>query len=147
MGTPKYRITLKCNERKEIKSLINKGISKARTLTRCRILLLVEQGQWNKSIARNLQVSEATVINIKKLYLKSGLHAALNERPRPGAVPKLDGKARARITAIACSSPPEGHSHWTLRLLADKVVELGMTDSITHAGIAKVLKKTNYNRI
>lgn len=146
MRKRKYNIHLNDIERAELNTLVRKGEAKARTLARCRILLLADKGEDNTQIAHSLGISQVMVIDIKKRYLESGLKEAINERPRPGAKPKLSAKDRARITAIACSTPPEGHSHWTLQLLADKVVELDMTDSMTAAGMYKVLKKTNCNR-
>jgi transposase len=143
MGKTKYTVKLTDKDRQDIKQLLSHGISKARTLTRCRILLLADQGTDGKAIAHNLQVCEATVINIRKRYLSSGLPAALYELPRPGAVPKITSKDRARITAIACSTPPDGHSRWTLRLLADNIVELGIVEEISHVHVHRLLKKTN----
>jgi transposase len=83
----------------------------------------------------------ATVGRIRQRFVEEGLEAALKDRPRPGQRRKLSGKQEARLIALACSSPPQGRARWTLRLLADKVVELGLTESICHETVRQVLKK------
>ncbi|RKY62069.1 MAG: hypothetical protein DRP95_02040 [Candidatus Latescibacterota bacterium] len=80
--------------------------------------------------------------NIRKRFAEEGLEAALNERPHPGAKPKLDGKQEAFLVALACSDPPEGREHWTMQLLADRLVELGVVESISDETVRRVLKKT-----
>ena len=92
-----------------------------------------------------LRLSLPTVFNIKRRYLAQGLDVALYDRPRPGKPPKIDGAARAKITALACSTAPTGHARWTLRLLADKAVELGFCESISHETVKEVLKKPRSN--
>ena len=94
-----------------------------------------------------LGLSVPTVFNIKRRFLSKGLDAALYDRPRSGKPSKIDGPARAKITALACSKAPTGHARWTLRLLADKAVELGFCESISHETVKEVLKKTDSNRI
>lgn len=94
-----------------------------------------------------LQVGIATIFNIKRRYLAEGLDAALIDKPRSGQPCKIDGVARAKITALACSTAPIGHARWTLRLLADKAIELGFCQSISHSTVKEVLKKTVSNRI
>ena len=84
-----------------------------------------------------------TVSRIRKRYLEEGLTAAIEEKPRSGAPRKYDGLDRAKVTALACSDPPEGYAQWSLRLLADKMVELAYVDRISHVTIQDVLKKTN----
>ena len=138
-----YHINLRSKEHEYLLSVISKGKSSARTLMRARILLLANEDQSDKEIASHLQISMQTVFRIRKRYCINGLDDALHERPRKGAPLKLDGKAEATLTAIACSTPPEGHAHWTLRLLAGKVVELKLVDSISHVTVGSVLKKTN----
>jgi transposase len=93
-----------------------------------------------------LGLSLQTVFNIKRRYLSKGLDVALYDRPRSGKPPRIDGAARAKITALACSAAPRGHARWTLRLLADKAVELGFCESISHETVKEVLKKTVSNR-
>jgi putative transposase len=89
-----------------------------------------------------LSLSLQTIFNIKRRFLSQGLDAALYDRPRSGKPPKINGTARARITALACSKAPAGHARWTLRLLADKAVEFGFCESISHETVKEVLKKT-----
>ncbi len=93
-----------------------------------------------------LNLSLPTVFNIKRRYLSKGFDVALFDRPRSGKPPKIDGTARAKITALACSTAPLGHARWTLRLLADKAIELAFCESISHETVNVVLKKTRSNR-
>ena len=88
-------------------------------------------------------VSQGTVSNIKKRYFAGGLREALHDRPRPGRPPKITGDVEAHLIAQVCSEPPEGHERWTLRLLADRLVELELVESISHVAVGKRLKKTN----
>lgn len=129
-----------------MKTLLRRGTAPARTQTRARILDLLHRGQHPDQIAEILQVSGATVFNIKRRYLEEGLDSALSDKPRSGKPPTIDGKIRAQITALACSKAPDGHARWTLRLLADRAVELGFLDSISHTGVKKILKKTVSSR-
>jgi transposase len=92
-------------------------------------------------IAAVLHIGIATVFNIKRRYLATGLKTALHDKPRSGKPRRIDGTARAKITALACSTAPDGHARWTLRLLADKAVELGFCDQISHSTVQEVLKK------
>jgi hypothetical protein len=90
-----------------------------------------------------LKVARNTVRQVRSRYAREDLDAAINERPRSGSPKKFTGRQRAKITAIACSKPPAGQSRWTLRLIADKVVELKMVDDISHQTVKRILKKTN----
>lgn len=137
-----YQIRLKLKEKKKLKELLKKGADKARKLTRCRILLLVDEGQTHKFISEALSITSNTIRTICRRYSEEGLESAINEKARPGAPKIFDGKLRARITALACSKPPEGRSQWSLRLLADKAVELKYVDSISHTDVGRILKKT-----
>ena len=130
-----------------MKNILTRGTTPARTLSRARILDLLHRQKQPADVAALLQVSPQTVYNVKQRYLAGGLQAALFDQPRSGRPIQLDGKQRARITALACSTPPEGHSRWTLRLLADKAVELGHCPSLSHTAARKILKKTNFDRI
>src|SRR3954467_13567778 len=113
------------DELRSLKTLLRRGSTPARTQSRARVLDLLHRGQHPERIAETLQVSGATVFNIKRRYLDEGLEAALFDKPRSGKPPTIDGGQRAKITALACSKAPDGHARWTLRLLADKAVELG----------------------
>ena len=139
----KNQVKLKPKERKELKQLISKGTEKARKITRCRILLMANEGKTDTHIIETLQVARNTVRTVRSRYVKEGLEAAINEQSRSGAPKKFTGRQRAKITAIACSKPPEGRNRWTLRLIADKAVELKMTDEISHQTVKRILKKTN----
>jgi len=139
----KNRVRLKPGERKVLKRIVSKGSEKARKITRCRILLLCAEGRNDTQIIEALGVARNTVKQVRSRYIQEGLEGAINERPRPGGPKKFSGRQRAKITAIACSEPPEGRSGWTLRLIADRVVELDMVDSISYQTVKRVLKKTN----
>lgn len=145
--TTKYHINLTQENRQELESLIRSGASSARTQTRARILLLTDENQkkkkGTKEIASVLMCSLATITNIRKKFVEGGLENALYEKARPGAVPKITGEIEAQLTLLACSTPPEGRSRWTLQLLADKLVELKLVDSISDVAVMKRLKKMN----
>jgi transposase len=140
-------INLTATERTELSQLIKSGKHSARVLGRARILLLLDRSQRQQrklqDIADAMMVSITTVSNIKRRYLKGGLEQGLYDLPRPGAKPKIDGEVEAHLVALVCSDPPEGHLRWTLRLLADKLVELELVESISHVAVGDALKKTN----
>ena len=137
-------IKLKEEEEKELRALLNKGKHSSGKLTRARILLLNHDGHQSDAIPSLLNCSLSTVYNILKHYKSGGLESALSEKPRTGRPPIYSGVERAKITGLACSNPPEGHSKWVLRLLADKAVELKCIDceSISYSTIRRILKKT-----
>lgn len=134
-------IKLRKNELRSLTTIIKGGATRARTQTRARILDLLHRRQHPR-IASALRVSLQTVFNVKRRYLSEGFEAALFDQPRSGRPVRIDGAQRARITALACSTPPEGHARWTLRLLADKAVELQLCEAISHNAVKEVLKKT-----
>ena len=140
-------VTLSSNEIRSLKNILTRGTTSARTLSRARILDLLHRQKQPADVAALLQVTPQTIYNVKRRYLAGGLQAALFDRPRSGRPIELDGKQRARITALACSTPPEGRARWTLRLLADKAVELGHCPSLSHTAARKILKKTNFDLI
>ena len=139
------RFTLMKADQKHLTAITRRGQAKARTFQRASALLQLQAGHTLLHIAEALQVSRQSVARWRDGYLQAGLQV-LNEKPRSGRPVRLDGKQRARITALACSTPPEGRARWTLRLLADKVVELGYCGHLTHTGVRQILKKTNSNR-
>jgi transposase len=122
--------------------MILKGVEKSRKITRCRILLLCHENKSKTLIASMLSINPNTISNTCRRYLEEGLTSAIHEKPRPGAPTIFEGKLRAKITALACSKPPEGYSQWSLRLLSDKAVELEWVESISHTQIGTILKKT-----
>jgi transposase len=138
-----YDISLTDLERKELKALIDNGRRLAKKITRARILLLADAGKKDHEIAEALQTSIPTVVRVRKRFAESRLAGSLEDKSRPGKPPSLRGKVAAHITSLACSDPPEGHVRWTLRLLADKAVELELVDKISHEAVRRILKKTN----
>lgn len=138
-------IKLSSNDLRSLKTSLRKGTSPARVQTRARVLDLLDRQQAPASIAAVLHVGIATVFNIKRRYLAAGLKAALHDKSRSGKPRKINGAARAKITALACSTAPDGHARWSLRLLADKAIELGFCETISHSTVQEVLKKTDSN--
>ena len=118
-----YHVHLTPEERECLQKQVHQGQAAARTLTRARILLLADAGKTDRDIVEALQVSPGTVANIRKRYSQEGLEAALQDKPRRGRPPTLDSVLEAQLIALACSAPPAGRARWTLRLLADKLVE------------------------
>ena len=122
-GVKKYRVELSGAQRDELRQMVSRGQMSARKVKRALALLGSDQGLTDEVVSNGLSVSTDTVRRARKRFAEEGLHSALNERPRPGQRHKLDGGQEAHLMAIACSDPPEGHTHWTLRLLAGKAVE------------------------
>ena len=146
MSEPKYIVDLSEEERVQLEAIIRKGKSGARKQTRARILLKADENMPVQEIMKALDVSEQMVYRARRCFVEEGLEAALHDKPRPGQKPKLNDKQCAHLIALACSDAPDGHAHWTLRLLADKVVELGFAESFSHEGVRGVLKKTTSSR-
>jgi transposase len=142
MPKKKYLINLTDEERCELDQLTHKVLVKARKLKRAMILLKADEGLTDPQIMAALNVSRPTVERIRKRYVEGGLKKALNEDPRPGQRRKLDGRGEAHLIALACSQPPAGHDHWTLRLLAGKLVELDVVEAISYETVRRTLKKT-----
>lgn len=148
----KYAVRLTAEERSRLNRQSMQGRIKVRQLKRMQILLLADEnhehgGKTDKAIAGQLGSSPATVERTRRRYVEQGLEAALNEQARSGRPPTVSGEVRAKITALACSTPPEGYGRWSLRLLADKAVELAFIEHISHDAVGDILKKTNSNRI
>ena len=137
-----YNINLNDEERQVLLEMTHKGKIKVRQMKRAMILLKANEGFSDPQIISALNVSRPCVERIRKRFVLGGLKKALNENPRPGQRRKLDGRAEATLIATACSQVPEGHEHWTLRLLAGKMVELGIVDSVSYETIRRTLKKT-----
>ncbi len=135
-------IKLPKNELRSLTTIIKRGVTTARIQTRARILDLLHRDQHPNDIAALLQVSLQTIFNVKRRYLSAGFDAALFDRARSGRPIRIDGAQRAKITALACSAPPEGHARWSLRLLADKAVELQLCEAVSHNAVKEILKKT-----
>ena len=143
MAAIKYKIKLTGSERTCLNEVSHRGKAPVRTVKRALALLKADEGLRDREIADVLLVNAATVARARKRFVEEGLEAAINDRPRPGQERKLDGKQEAHLIAFACSAAPEGHTHWTLQLLADKVVELEFAESISLETVRQILKKTN----
>jgi transposase len=138
----KYLVTLTDVERETLLALTKKGSLAARKLNRAHVLLQADAGATDAAIATALHVGTATVERIRKRFVEGGMEAALSERPRPGGTSKLDGKGEATLVAWACSMPPDDHKVWTMQLLADKLIELKLVESISDETVRRTLKKT-----
>ena len=143
MAAIKYKVKLAESERSRLNEVSHRGKLSVRSVKRALALLKADEGIRDREIAGALLINAATVARVRKRFIEEGLEAAINDKPRPGRERKLDGKQEARLVAIACSSPPEGHVNWTLHLLADKVVELEFAGSISLETVRQILKKTN----
>lgn len=133
-------------DREYLEALMSKGELKAKTYRRALSLLELDRGQTYTAVSKTVKMSIGTLSTLADQYREKGLQA-LYDRPRSGRPIKIDGEQRAKITALACSTPPEGHAEWSLRLLADKVVELEFCEQISHTHVRTILKKTYSSRI
>jgi transposase len=145
----KYIVTLTQEERQMLQEMLSRGKAAARKLTHARILLKADAppggpGWDDERIAEGLEVGRATVERVRKEFVEEGLEAALERRkPRRQYRRKLDGDGEAHLVALACQKPPEGRSRWTLKLLADRMVQLEYVDEISYQTVRRTLKKTN----
>ncbi len=148
----RYPVLLTEAERDHLKRLIAAGTAPARQLTHARILLKADQspegpGWVDERIAEAVEVSQPTVARVRRQYVEEGVEAALHRRaPRREYHRKLDGEQEARLVLLACSQPPAGAARWSLRLLADKLVELAVIDTVSYQTVRRVLKKTRSSR-
>ncbi len=138
----RYVVTLTEDERAALDGLVRKGKLGVRKLRRAQILLAADKGLTDAAIASAIHASVSTVERTRQRFVAGGVDWALNERPRPGARPKLDGKAEAYLVALACSKPPEGRERWTMQLLADRLVALEQVEAISDETVRRALKKT-----
>ncbi len=150
MAAKRYPVLMSRCQRDFLIDLISSGTESARKLTRARILLKADEGEFgpaysDKEIKKAVEVSISTIERVRKAFVLEGLTAAVNTKKRSNASrpKKFDGQKEAHLIALACSQAPEGVSRWTLRLLAEKMVELTHFSSISHESIRQVLKKTN----
>lgn len=137
-----YIVNLTEEERAFLLKSVKRGEHSARKINRARILLLADDGRIDREIAAALHTSVPTVQRIRQWFVGGGLENALNERPRKGGDKTLDGKAEALLVALACSDPPGGRKRWTVQLLADKLVELEVVDSVSDETVRRTLKRT-----
>jgi len=147
----KYIVTLMEAERQMLQAMLSRGKAAARKLVHARVLLKADAGSggpgWTDGqIAEGLEVGRATVERVRKEFVEEGLEAALVRRkPRRQYRRKLDGDGEAHLIALACQKAPEGRSRWTLRLLADRMVQLEYVDQVSYQTVRRTLKKTNLN--
>ncbi len=137
----KQHVTLNEEDRVYLENLINKGSQTAKKYKRALALLELNRGQTYTSVAKTIDTTIQTLSTWAKKYKESHLEF-LKDKPRSGRPKEIDGITRAQITALACSETPEGYSEWSLRLLADKAVELAYIESISHTEVGRILKKT-----
>jgi transposase len=142
----RYIVDLTPEERASLDALTRKGKAAARSIRRAQTLLLADEGLTDAAIALRLNIGHATIERTRQRFVEEGLEAALTEKPRPGARRKLDGKQEAFLVALACSAPPEGRDKWTMQLLADRLVTLGVVETLSDETVRQRLKQTNSNR-
>ena len=149
MANRKYVVELTLAERNDLLGKISKGTLKARANVKARILLKADRGEFgegwsDRQICRALETSSSTVARTREKFVMEGLWAVFKRAPRmhQSIKPIFDGEAEARLIALACSEPPEGYARWTIRLLAEKVVELNIVDSVHFNTVGRTLKKT-----
>jgi hypothetical protein len=154
MSRKKYVVELLSDEREHLKSVISKGKAAAKTILKARILLKSDQGPlgqgWTDDrICQALDTNESMVTRVRRQLVEEGMTAVLSRKKRatPPIQPIFDGEAQARLIALACSEPPPGHARWSIRLLADKVVELKIVEQAHFNTVGRALKKTISNRI
>ena len=142
----RYVVQLSAEQEQTLKTMVSKGSSKARVMTRARILLMTHRQMSDSDISETLGISVQMVQATRKRFVLGGLDDALFDAPHTGRPAKFDGKDRAAITALACSEAPEGHAQWSIRLLAEKAVELNVVDEIAPSTVFYILKKTRSSR-
>jgi transposase len=139
-------IELSEDERRQVERFIRRGKANARNITRAHILLKSAEGWTIERIAATYSVSEATVSNVRQRYRAGGVERVLEDKIQQNRRQALRGEEEAVMVAIACSPVPDGHDHWTLRMLRDKLIELGMVDHLSAATVQDRLKKMTLNR-
>src|SRR5438477_938464 len=140
MSRKLHQVKLTDEERRRLQALFRGGSQPVRLLTRARILLLADEGRTDETIVERVGCNLSTVERTRKRYGRAGVNGALHESPRPGGAKKLDDKQAAILIATACSSPPVGRDCWTMQLLADRIVELGVVDMISDETVRRTLK-------
>jgi transposase len=138
----KQHVQLSETERTELENLLKQGSLPARKFKRALAILELDRGRTFTAVAQTVGATKQSVSTWAKKYREMGL-VGLDDKPIPGRPIKISGKERAKITALACSDAPEGHSQWSLRLLAEKAVELELVEGISHTHVNRILKKTN----
>lgn len=136
-------IELSEEERQEVEGFIRRGKANARTLTRAHVLLKDAEGWTIARLSETFHVSQATVSNIRHRYREGGISAVLTDKKQQKRRRALSGAAEAMIVAVACSPVPDGHDHWTVRMIRDKIVEMGVVDQVSHGTVHNAMKKMN----
>ncbi|UVK49098.1 helix-turn-helix domain-containing protein (plasmid) [Mesorhizobium sp. AR07] len=136
----RYRVELSQSERDELRALVSGGKLPVRRLKRMQILLAADAGVADEAIAISVQTSDSTIYRTKKRFVEISLEAALSEGPRPGAARKLSGKQEVQLVALACSDPPQGCARWTLKLLANALVEVIEHPSVRRSILYRLFK-------
>jgi transposase len=137
----KQHVQLTENDRIYLKELLSKGELAVKSYKRALALLELDRGKTYMAVAKTIQTSHITVSKWSRKYADVGLNILIDQ-PRSGRPPEIDGAQRAKVTALACSDPPEGYARWSLRMLADRAVELGYVEHISHTQVGEILKKT-----
>ena len=146
MVRERYAVRLTPGERERLEHMVRAGKSSARVTARARVLLKTDEGWSAPRVAQALDVCQGTVFRLKRRFAEDGLEGALEDWIQARRYRKLDQRAEAHLIALDCSPAPEGHDHWELRLLADRMVELGVVESLSHETVRQHLKKTSLNR-
>ena len=147
MPVRKYVVNLSKAERDRLRELAQNEAPRSRRVKHAKILLESDMGKSAAKVADWVGVGHSTVERTRQRYAEGGIEAALKDKPRPGGIPKLDGNQQAFVIALACSDTPKGQERWTMQMLADKIVELGVVqEPVSHDTVRRVLKKTSLNR-
>ena len=146
MVREKFAVWLMPEERNQLEHMVRAGRGSARVINRARILLKTDEGWSAPRVALAPDVSQGTVFNVKRRFAEGGLDSVLKDRLQAHPYRKIDDRAESRLIALACSPAPEGHDHWNLRLLADRMVELGVVESLSYETVRLQLKKTQSSR-
>ena len=154
IAVKKYVVRLSAEEREQLQALVRKGKAPARRLLKARILLKADvseagEGWSDRAIIKALDTSGSMIYRVRKQLVEEGFEAVLSRKPRmtPPVAAIFDGEKEAKLIALACSKPPKGRARWTLRLLENKVVELGIVERASDSTIGRALKKTFSNHI
>ena len=146
MVQEKYQVKLTSEEKRHLRKVVRSGRRSAQANTRARVLLKLDEGWTAPQVASAMEVTERTVFRIKRRFAEEGLAETLHRRNQVNRYRKVDQRVEAHLIALACSPAPEGHDHWELRLLADRMVELGLVESLSHETVRLHLKKTRSSR-
>lgn len=142
----KYPVTLTAKERKALETFVSSGEKNARQITRARVLLYADAGKRDHEILSLLGITRQTILTLRKKYCEVAYNHILDllqDAPRSGRPIQVDSRVQAKVSMIACSEPPEGFARWTLRLIADKLIELEVVEDISHESVRHALKKTD----